>query len=82
MKEKEVPNLNKRNVEIRFKNITITEKHTFNFISIAIFLTLKFQLYLKVAVKVEVNFTPLILTTSILLLWFYLSKKEMSDKGK
>lgn len=69
-------------MEIRFKKITITEKHIFNFISIAMILTLIFQLYLKFIAKVEVNFTPLVLTTSMLLLWFYLSKREKSDKSR
>lgn len=69
-------------MEIRIKNITITEKHIFNFISMAMILTLLFQLYLKFFAKVEVNFTPLILTISALVLWSYLSKKEKSDEGK
>lgn len=69
-------------MEIRFKNITITEKHIFNFISIAMILTLIGQLYLKFVAKAEVNFTPLILTTSMLLLWLYFSKKEKSSEGK
>jgi len=63
-------------VEIIFRKITITEKHIFNFISIVIILTLIFQLYLKFIAKVEVNFTPLVLTASVLISWFYLSKKE------
>ncbi|PAV27744.1 hypothetical protein CIL05_20230 [Virgibacillus profundi] len=69
-------------MEIRFKNITITEKHIFNFISIAVILTLIFQLYLKFVAKIEVKFKPLIFTTSMLFLWFYLSKKEKSAEDK
>ena len=69
-------------MEIKIKNITITEKHIFNFISMAMILTLIFQLYLKFFAKIEVNFTPLILTSSALLLWSYLSIKEKYDEGK
>ncbi|MBY7144847.1 hypothetical protein KFZ56_17650 [Virgibacillus sp. NKC19-3] len=68
-------------MEIRFKNITITEKFIFNFISIAMTIPLLFQLYLKFVTKVEMNFTPLILAISMLFIWAFLSKQEKSDKG-
>lgn len=68
-------------MELKLKNITITEKHVFNFMAIAMMLTLFFQLYLKFIAKVEVNFTPIILTSSMLVLWCYFSKSENPKKG-
>ena len=65
-------------MKITFKNRTITEKHIFNFISVAMILTFIGQLYLKFIAKVEVSFTPLIFTILALALWYYLSKRDKS----
>ena len=65
-------------MKITFKNRTITEKHIFNFISVAMILTFIGQLYLKFIAKVEVSFTPLIVTILALALWNYLSKRDKS----
>ena len=63
-------------MKIIFKNRTITEKHIFNFISVAMIFTFIGQLYLKFIAKVEVSFTPLIVTISALALWCYFSKVD------
>jgi len=65
-------------MKIIFKNMTITEKHIFNFISVAMILTFIGQLYLKFIAKVEVSFTPSIVTILALVLWNYLSKRVES----
>ena len=66
-------------MEIRFKNLTVTEKHIFNFFLVAMILTFIGQLYLKFIANVEVNFKPIILAVSGLLLWCFLSKEDKND---
>ncbi len=66
-------------MKIRFINLTVTEKHIFNFFSVAMILTFIGQLYLKFIANVEVNFKPIILAVSGLLLWCYLSNKDKNE---
>ena len=68
-------------MEIRFKNITITEKHIFNFLSVAMILSFIGLLYLKLVAKVEVSFTSLILAISGLAIWYYLYKADKKREG-
>lgn len=68
-------------MNLTFKNINITEKYLFYLVSTAMILTLLFQLCLMFFARVEVNFKPLFLTSSMLLVWFYLHKKESPDKS-
>jgi len=68
-------------MEIRFKNITITEKHIFNFLSVAMILSFIGLLYLKLVAKVEVSFTSLILAISGLAIWCYLYKAGKNREG-